>query len=155
MRGLEKQIIADDMHKQTLLLVEDSEDDAFLFNRTFEKSGTALGIHHVPNGAEAIEFLRGAASSNSLPRIILLDLKMPMVNGFDVLKWMQKQTFFSQIPVVVVSGSAQQEDKDRASKLGAADYMVKPVTIADLHRLLAPFSSESKDPAPSEAEAQA
>ena len=143
------------MHKQTLLLVEDSEDDAFLFNRTFEKSGTALGIHHVPNGAEAIEFLRGAASSNSLPRIILLDLKMPMVNGFDVLKWMQKQTFFSQIPVVVVSGSAQQEDKDRASKLGAAAYMVKPVTIADLHRLLAPFSSESKDPAPSEAEAQA
>jgi two-component system response regulator len=143
------------MHKNTLLLVEDSEDDAFLFNRTFEKSRMALGIHHVPNGAEAIEFLRDAANSNSLPRIILLDLKMPLVNGFDVLEWMQEQTFFSQIPVVVVSGSAQSEDKKRASQLGAADYLVKPVTVADLHRLLAPISFDRNDPAPSEAGAQA
>jgi CheY-like chemotaxis protein len=144
-----------DKHKQTLLLVEDSEDDAFLFNRTFQKSGTTFGVHHVLNGAEAIEFLRGAANSNSLPRIILLDLKMPMMNGFDVLEWMQEQAFFSRVPVVVVSGSAQQEDRDRASQLGAADYLVKPVTVADLQRLLAPISSESKRAAPSEAGAQA
>ncbi|HUD49325.1 MAG TPA: response regulator [Candidatus Baltobacteraceae bacterium] len=139
------------MQKQNLLLVEDSEDDAFLFIRTFEKSGTAFGVHHVPNGAEAIEYLRAAAGSDSLPRIVLLDLKMPMVNGFDVLKWLQKQTFSSKVPVVVVSGSVQQEDKDRASQLGAADYLVKPVTVADLRRLLTPVSSDSKDPAPSEA----
>ena len=143
------------MHNNTLLLVEDSEDDAFLFNRTFEKSGTALGIRHVQNGAEAIEFLRDAATSNSLPRIVLLDLKMPMVNGFDVLEWMQVQAFFPHVPVVVVSGSAQPEDKDRASLLGAADYLVKPVTVADLRRLLGPISSESHNTAHSKAGAPA
>jgi CheY-like chemotaxis protein len=144
-----------DMHKNTLLLVEDSEDDAFLFSRTFEKSGAPLGIHHVPNGAEAINYLRRAASSNSLPRIILLDLKMPMVNGFDVLEWLKEQSCFSQIPVVVVSGSAQPEDKVRASQLGAVEYLVKPVTVTDLQRVLALSTSEASDPAPSDAGAQA
>jgi two-component system, response regulator len=123
------------MQKELLLLVEDSEDDAFLFGWTFAKSGIALGIHHVRNGREAIDFLRNPPGS--LPRIVLLDLKMPVLNGFDVLAWMKKQTFSSPIQVVVVSGSAQQEDKDKAFELGAADYLVKPVKVADLRRLLA------------------
>jgi CheY-like chemotaxis protein len=135
------------MHENTLLLIEDSEDDAFLFGRTFEKAGVRLGIHRVPNGAEAIAYLRGAANSNSLPRIIMLDLKMPMVNGFDVLEWMHDQPFVSRIPVVVVSGSEQKEDKVRACQLGAADYLVKPVKLADIQRLLAACSPESKEPA--------
>ena len=61
---------------------------------------------------------------------------MPVLNGFDVLAWMKKQTFSRPIQVVVVSGSAQQEDKDKAFELGAEDYLVKPVKVADLRRLL-------------------
>lgn len=128
-------LVARDMQKPILLLVEDSEDDAFIFQWTFEKSGSPMGIHHVTDGAQAIEFLRNAAGPDSLPQIILLDLKMPVLNGFDVLSWMRKQTFARPVPVVVVSGSAQEEDKTRAQELGAADYLVKPVTVADLHRI--------------------
>src|SRR5436190_6948471 len=113
--------------KPTLLLVEDSEDDAFFFERTLQKSGVTCAVHHVTNGAEAIEFLRNALSSDSesLPHAIFLDLKMPVLNGFEVLDWMRTQTFPSQIPVLVLSGSEHQEDKDRAARLGATDYLVK------------------------------
>jgi CheY-like chemotaxis protein len=122
--------------KPILLLVEDEEDDAFFFARTFEQSGADFTVHHVSNGAEAIEFLKKPAVPASFPRIIFLDLKMPISNGFDVLAWMQKQTFPVPIPVVVLSGSEQQNDKDRARALGAADYLVKPLATADFDRVL-------------------
>jgi chemotaxis family two-component system response regulator Rcp1 len=125
-----------EMQKQQLLLVEDSEDDAFLFLWAFEKSGIALEVHHVLDGFEAVNFLREAQNLDCLPQIILLDLKMPILNGFEVLAWLQNQTFSSRVPVVVLSGSAQQQDKDKALHLGAIEYLVKPVAVADLHRLL-------------------
>lgn len=113
---------------------------------TFEKSwaGPPFSIHLVRNGVEAIEFLRNARGPDALPRIILLDLKMPVLNGFEVLTWMQQQTFEREIPVVVVSGSAQEEDKVRACQLGAADYFVKPVTAEHLKRILQHVSSDAK-----------
>jgi CheY-like chemotaxis protein len=85
---------------------------------------------------EAIVFLGKASQTGSLPRMVLLDLKMPVLNGFDVLTWLQKQSFAPQVPVVMVSGSAQQEDKDKSRHLGARDYLIKPVTVPDLLRVL-------------------
>jgi CheY-like chemotaxis protein len=126
---------------QVILLVEDSEDDTFLFKWMFEKAGTDFCLHHARNGAEAIDFLRRASGVGSLPRIVLLDLKMPVLNGFEVLNWMQQQTFSSPIPVVVLSGSGQQEDKEMALQLGAIDYVVKPMTLSELHRILRTSSS--------------
>ena len=123
--------------KQTLLLVEDSEDDAFLFQWNLKEAKSPFTVHHVGNGAEAIDFLRKASNSSALPDVVLLDLKMPVLNGFDVLSWMQTQTFSRKVPVFVVSGSAQEEDKVRAKQLGALDYFVKPVTAADLRRIAA------------------
>jgi two-component system response regulator len=122
--------------KPLLLLVEDSDDDAFLFTWTFEKAGVDYSVHHVSNGMEAIAFLEKASKTSSLPRMMLLDLKMPVLNGFDVLTWLQKQSFAPQVPVVMVSGSAQQEDKDKSRHLGARDYLIKPVTVPDLLRVL-------------------
>jgi CheY-like chemotaxis protein len=134
------------LEKQTLLLVEDSEDDAFLFQWTLKEAGTAFCVHHVDNGAEAIDFLRTSSISSNLPAIILLDLKMPVLNGFEVLTWMQTQTFSHKVPVIVVSGSAQEEDKVRAKQLGALDYLVKPVTAADLRRISAQICPDAKGP---------
>ena len=121
-----------------LLLVEDSDDDAYFFTRTLEKSGANCSFHHVTDGAQAIDFLENAsrAEESSLPQIIFLDLKMPTVNGFEVLEWMNKQKFSSQIQVIVLSGSDYEEDKQRAARLGAAAYLVKPVKVEDLHRFL-------------------
>jgi len=124
------------MLKPTLLLVEDEEDDVFFFKRTLEKSGAAFSIHRASNGAEAIEFIRKSAGADSLPQIVFLDLKMPVLNGFDVLTWLQKQTFSASIPMIVLSGSEQQKDIERARQLGATDYLVKPIRVSDLNRVL-------------------
>jgi len=121
-----------------LLLVEDSEDDAFFFKRTLKKSGATCSLRHVTNGAEAVDFLQHAASSDpeKLPYAIFLDLKMPVLNGFEVLEWIRTQTFPSVIPVIVLSGSDYTEDRERAARLGATDYLVKPLKVEDIHRYL-------------------
>jgi len=132
--------------RNQLLLVEDSEDDAFLFQWSFDKTQSPFALHRVRNGAEAIDFLRAASNSDALPRLIFLDLKMPVVNGFDVLVWLQKQSFPLPMPVVVISGSAQEEGEDMARYLGATDYLVKPVAIADIRRHLNLISSPCNQP---------
>src|SRR6187455_2125842 len=128
-----------DPKSSMLLLVEDSEDDAFFFGRTLQKSGLPYSVHHVINGALAVEFLRGIASSNyeGLPQAIFLDLKMPVLNGFEVLDWLRSQAFPSQMRVFVLSGSEHHEDRERSLRMGAADYLVKPVKAHDFQRLLA------------------
>lgn len=122
--------------KPTVLLVEDSEDDAFLFHWRFQQSGCECSVHHVLDGAAAVEFLSQASRSDSLPQFIFLDLKMPILNGFEVLSWLKEQTFSSAIPVVVLSGSDQQNDKEQALQLGALDYLVKPLKVSDIERYL-------------------
>jgi CheY-like chemotaxis protein len=121
-----------------LLLVEDSEDDAFFFRRTLQKSEVGCSLQHVTDGAQAVEFLQNASSSDDqhFPRVIFLDLKMPVLNGFEVLDWMRTQTFPAPMDVIVLSGSEHQHDRERAAQLGATDYLVKPVKVADFHRFL-------------------
>ena len=124
--------------KACILLVEDTEDDAYFFKRRLEKSGLDCTLHRVGNGAQAVAFLQKAAASQpeAFPQIIFLDLKMPIMNGFDVLEWLRGQPFGAQMPVVILSGSEHQNDRERAAQLGATDYLVKPITAGDLDRLL-------------------
>ena len=120
-----------------ILLVEDSEDDAFFFERAFQKSGLACALTHVTDGGQAVKLLEDAvANPENLPHTIFLDLKMPVRNGFEVLEWMRSQGFPSTLNVVVLSGSDHEADKARATQLGAAAYLVKPVKVGDLQRLL-------------------
>jgi CheY-like chemotaxis protein len=121
-----------------LLLVEDSEDDAYFFKHTLQKSGITCSLQHVMDGAEAVEFLQNAAKGEGqgLPRVIFLDLKMPVLNGFEVLEWMRTQSFPSAMQVIVLSGSDEQSDKMRSAELGATDYLIKPVKVADFNRFL-------------------
>jgi CheY-like chemotaxis protein len=127
-----------DTSPPVVLLVEDSEDDAFFFERAFEKSGITCSLQRAADGAEAVNFLRnGLASPEQLPRVVFLDLKMPFLNGFEVLEWIATEQFPREMRVIVLSGSDHHEDRSRAAQLGAADYVVKPVRIGDLQRLLA------------------
>lgn len=127
-----------DTKSSIILLVEDSDDDAFFFGRALEKSGLKCSLHHVPDGAQAIDYLRNASRSDrdEMPQVIFLDLKMPHVNGFEVLEWMQAQAFRTAMQVIVLSGSEHQDDKDRAARLGASEYLVKPIKANDLQRFL-------------------
>src|SRR5713101_358231 len=119
----------DDPAPLAVLLVEDSEDDAFFFTRALEKTRLHCFCAHVMDGSEAVEYLsaarEGAGGAPPLPSIIFLDLKLPAMNGFQVLKWIGRQQFSPPLQVTVLSGSDQSSDVQMARDLGAWEYLVK------------------------------
>jgi CheY-like chemotaxis protein len=118
---------------RTALLVEDSPDDSFFFQRALKQGSTPCDLQHVTDGRMAIDFLRECQSKPGLvPDIIFLDLKMPILNGFEVLEWLRSQPPMPATLVVVLSGSNEESDKRRAKELGAAGYIVKPVLSAQI-----------------------
>lgn len=119
-----------------ILIVEDEEDHARLINRSLSESGNlANELIHVENGEEAINFLRKKEKyrddPSALPILILLDVKMPMMNGFEVLEELKKDDLLSAIPVVMLTTTSTSEDINKALSLGANDYIIKPVNFSD------------------------
>ncbi|HMJ64182.1 MAG TPA: response regulator [Candidatus Binatia bacterium] len=128
-----------------LLLVEDNPDDVFLFTRALSKAQRPHPLHVVTSGQEAIAYLgrTGKYSDDAafpLPDLIMLDLKMPLVSGFEVLQWIRSDGLARLIPVIVLSSSALTEDVNRAYSLGANAYMVKPADTVALERLIQTIS---------------
>ncbi len=109
-----------------ILLVEDSPEDAELIIRTLRKNNLANHLLHVQDGEEALEFLMNE-NSTTMPRLILLDLKMPKVDGLQVLKQLKAHPEKSLIPVVVLTSSREENDIVASYKLGVNSYIVKPV----------------------------
>ncbi len=127
--------------KIRVLIVDDSPDDRFILARALAKTGSPVELFEVEDGGEAIDFLSQAgrfAAPQACPRphLIFLDLKMPGLNGFDVLRWMQQNPGEPPIQVVVLSGSELESDKRLARELGASIYMSKPATPDQLRELL-------------------
>ena len=128
----------------TLLIVEDNEDDIFFMERIFKQMGARCDLRFVRDGVEAVDYLSGKGRfgdrvKNPLPTIILLDLKMPRMNGFEVLEWMQKQPEIKLIPTIVVTSSSMQEDVTEAYRAGANAVMNKPVDKDSLLQMLKTF----------------
>jgi CheY-like chemotaxis protein len=128
-----------------LLLVEDNQDDIFLFTRALSKAQRPHPLQVVTDGHEAIDYLSGAGKYSDrdafpLPDLIMLDLKMPVVSGFEVLKWIRSDGMARLIPVIVLSSSALTEDVNHAYSLGANAYMVKPANAVALERLIQTIS---------------
>jgi CheY-like chemotaxis protein len=118
---------------QNMILVVD-DDDAYqwLLPRLFDKAKSPVSLQFVFDGNEAIDYLNGNGKFSDraqfpLPKMILLDLKMPKVNGFEFLEWRRNQAIHGHIPVVVWSSSDLQSDKDKSAELGAVDYIEKPI----------------------------
>src|SRR4051812_26376261 len=114
-----------------ILLAEDLENDVVLVRKAFERAQIRNPMHVVRDGEEAIEYLRGEGKyanreEHPLPQLVLLDLKMPKVDGFDVLRWMRADMTFKAIPVLVLTSSDRINDVKLAYQLGANSFMVKP-----------------------------
>jgi two-component system response regulator len=115
-----------------ILLVEDNPTDAELTMRALKKSRLANRVVHVVDGEEALDFLfaRGAFSDRKIengPKVILLDLKLPKVDGLEVLKIIKSDPRTKIIPVVVLTSSKQEKDMVQSYEFGANSYIVKPV----------------------------
>jgi CheY-like chemotaxis protein len=120
----------------TLLVAEDSSGDAFLLQQALSKAGIRVSAHFVKDGQEALDYLQGLnlfadRSTYPLPTLLLTDLKMPRMDGFDVLAWLRQQPGLRRLPAVVFSSSALPEDVSRAYDLGANSYLVKPMDFKD------------------------
>ena len=115
-----------------ILFAEDSADDAMLTIRALKKNGFTNKLHHVKDGAEALDFMycKGAYESRNikqLPKLLLLDLKMPKMTGMQVLEKVKSDPVFKSIPVVILTSSNEDPDIAKCYELGANSYIVKPV----------------------------
>ena len=123
--------------RQTILLVDDSEDDLVLLRGAFQKADFDNSLQQVENGEKAIAYLKGEGPYSDrhkfpLPTVMLLDLNMPTKNGFDVLGWLRTQPGLKRLTVVILTASVREEDVERAFDLGANSYLVKPATMDGL-----------------------
>lgn len=126
---------------QTILLVEDEENDIVFMKMALEKAGIAGGLQIAEDGAQAIDYLggRGAFADRArhpLPVLVLLDLKLPRVMGMDVLKWIRERPEFDMLVVVVLTSSQQRSDIAAACSLGANSYLVKPSNPLELGEMM-------------------
>ena len=108
-----------------ILLVEDNVNDAELTLRALKQRNLANRVHVCRDGAEAMEFF--ADGAGPVPKVVLLDLKLPKVDGLEVLQRLKQDNRTKAIPVVVLTSSREEPDIERAYALGANSYIVKPV----------------------------
>jgi len=125
---------------EIILLVEDREDDILLIRRAFEKAHVPNPMYVVRNGEEAIAYLSGEngfsnRDEHPLPQMVLLDLHMPRVDGFEVIKWIRQQPGFGTLLVIVLTSSDQLRDVHEAYKLGANSFLVKPLDFQNFVEL--------------------
>jgi CheY-like chemotaxis protein len=129
-----------------VLLAEDDDNDVFLLRWAFEEVGVSVAMIDVPDGEEAVHYLSGRVPYADralfpLPSLLILDLKMPRMNGFEVLEWLHDQFDLRALPALVLSSSGFDTDIQRATQLGARDYLVKPQTPDDLVKLVREIDS--------------
>jgi CheY-like chemotaxis protein len=120
------------MSRITILHVEDDANDALLFQHACQKAGVGFDLRAVKDGDEAMAYLKGNngfsdRTLHPLPQLMLLDLKMPRVNGFDLLTWLRNDDYFKRLPVIILTSSNHEGDIKRAYDMGANSYLVKPV----------------------------
>jgi CheY-like chemotaxis protein len=136
----------------TVLHVDDDPNDTTLLQVACAKADVDFEIHNVGDGDQVIDYLAGTGkyadrSQYRLPGLVLLDLKMPKVEGVEVLKWIRSHANLRDLPVIVLSGSELQEDIREAYAVGANSYLVKPPSFNSLINLVREI--DSRLPAPS------
>jgi CheY-like chemotaxis protein len=125
----------------TIVIVEDCENDARLLELAFRAIGKGYPIRMIEDGDAAIDYLRGSGryedrAAFPFPNVLFLDLKMPKVSGFDVLRWLKEHPDCAVMPTMVFSSSNTAEDVKLAYELGANGYLMKPAAFDDLKGML-------------------
>ena len=136
-------------NQQTILLVEDNEDDVFIMQNAFRRASVPNPLQVVGDGDQAIAYLQGEGMYSDrqrypLPIVILLDLNMPRKNGLEILGWLRQQPGLKRAAVHILTASSRQADIERAFDLGANAYIVKPSKVEALVEMLKAWHSSSQ-----------
>ena len=129
-----------------ILLAEDDDNDVLLVQSALREAGVLTPVHVVRDGDEAILYLTGVGkyanrAEYPLPSLLLLDLKMPCKNGFEVLQWIRSEPNLRALRVIVLTGSTHLHDLNKAYQFGANSFLVKPSDFKDLIDLFKPLHS--------------
>lgn len=124
-----------------ILIVDDNPNDANLLESSVQKLNLQNRLQVVSDGAEAIAYIKGAGRYSDRvlypePMLLFLDLKMPSVDGFDVLDWLKQHPQYANFPVVVMSGMGETNQLSRAYNLGAKSYLTKPINPEEIKATL-------------------
>ncbi len=125
-----------------ILLAEDNEDDVAMVRDAFREANLVNLLAVVSNGEEALNYIfnRAPYESARRPGLILLDINMPRINGFEVLEELKKSPDHNKIPVVMLTTSDRDEDIARSYQSGACSYITKPVDFDEFNRVIREFS---------------
>lgn len=132
------------MNPETILLVEDNEDDAFFMVQALKDAEIVNPLRQVEDGQQAIDYLAGTGqyadrAQYPLPTVVFLDLKLPLKSGHEVLQWIRAQPQFKKLIVIVLTSSNEPVDLNRSYQLGANSFVVKPPTPQQLLELAEAF----------------
>lgn len=127
--------------KLVILVAEDDPNDLELLRHVVADHGVEVNFQPAQDGEQVISYLRGEGQFadrvlHPIPDILVLDLKMPRVNGFEVLQWLRQEPGLARIPAVVLSGSGLETDIEEAYRLGANTYFTKPGQLAELRKII-------------------
>lgn len=141
------------MSADTVLYVEDDENDVFFMRLAFQAVGLEETLRVTTDGQEAFQYLchcHDAGALHPLPRLILLDLNLPIKSGLELLEWIRGQSRLREIPVVIITSSNQPSDEETARTLGAAEFLTKPSNPVQLgsivRRLCRQWMPETEPP---------
>jgi CheY-like chemotaxis protein len=123
------------------LIAEDDPDTQLLIQRAFKQADLAAPVHFTNDGQQTIEYLAGNGpfadrQRYPMPVVLLLDLKMPFRDGFEVLKWIRAQSHLRKLVVIMFSGSSLDRDVDAAFELGVNSFVIKPVSFSELLQVI-------------------
>jgi CheY-like chemotaxis protein len=125
----------------TIFVVDDDSEDRFILNEFFEDMGIDGRVRYFENGEKAIASLHTTKDVSDLPRLVVMDLNMPILNGTQTLLMIKRDARLKHIPVIILSTSDNEEEKRKCFSYGAIDYLVKPMTFDEGREIVERFAS--------------
>jgi CheY-like chemotaxis protein len=124
-----------------ILVVDDDKEDHMILQEYFSEANIEDKVAFVENGVKALQYLENIADADDLPKLIVLDLNMPLLNGSQTLLQLKQNVRLKNIPVIIYSTSESENEKRKCLSFGAIDYMVKPVTMEEGQRMVDRFKT--------------